>query len=363
MKILHVITSLRTGGAEKLMVDLLPRLRDLGNEVELLLFDGTRTPFYEQLEATGIRIRSLGMRSNVYHPLYLLRLIRFLKKHRYDIVHTHNTAPQLFAAIGGVLCSVVLVTTEHTTSNRRRGWTWYRPVDRAMYNRYRAIICISKGTEENLKQSLGIERQFPVQTICNGIDVEKYATAKPVSELLPGRESIKIVMQVAGFRYQKDQDTVIRALQFMPSSYHAVFVGDGERKESCQNLAEDLGVQMRVHFLGVRTDIPQLLKSADIVVMSSHWEGFGLAAVEGMASGIPVVASDVDGLREVTQGAGVLFEHGNAEQLAAEIRKLAEDKAYYGEVAARCKERAQQYDISVMAASYNKVYRNIVEER
>lgn len=363
MKILHVITSLRTGGAEKLMVDLLPRLRDLGNEVELLCFDGTRTPFYEQLEATGIRIHSLGMRSNVYHPSYLFRFVRFLKKHKYDVVHTHNTAPQLFAAIGGVLCSVVLVTTEHNTSNRRRGWTWYRPIDRAMYAAYRRIICISDAAEKNLRESLNHTKDPKICTIYNGVDVHRFAKATPAPDLHP-RPGRKVLVMVAGFRYQKDQDTLIRTLSLLPEDgYELWLVGNGERRGELERLCAELGVSERVRFLGIRMDVPAVLKASDVVVMSSHFEGLSLSNIEGMSVGKPFMASDVDGLREVTQGAGVLFEHGNAEQLAAEIRKLAEDKAYYGEVAARCKERALQYDISVMAASYNKVYRNIVEER
>ena len=93
MRILHIITNLQTGGAEKLMVDLLPRLRDFNNDVELLLFDGSHTPFYYWLEKEGIKIHSLGVIKNVYHPIYLFRLYFFLKKHKFDIVHTHNTAP------------------------------------------------------------------------------------------------------------------------------------------------------------------------------------------------------------------------------------------------------------------------------
>ena len=103
MNILHIITSLRTGGAEHLMVDLLPRLRELGNEVELLVFDGRRTPFYEQLEAKGIIIHALGEGGNVYHPRNLWRLTQFLRVHRYDIVHTHNTACQLYAPMARTL--------------------------------------------------------------------------------------------------------------------------------------------------------------------------------------------------------------------------------------------------------------------
>ena len=142
MKILHVITSLRTGGAEKLMVDLLPRLKQKGLDVELLLFDGTDTPFRRDAEAAGIKVHDLGKGGSVYSPLHLFRLIPFLRK--YDVVHTHNTAPQFFAAIGSVVCSVLLCTTEHTTSNRRRGWTWYASVDRWMYSRYRKVICIQR---------------------------------------------------------------------------------------------------------------------------------------------------------------------------------------------------------------------------
>ena len=79
MRILHIITNLQTGGAEKLMVDLLPRLRDFNNDVELLLFDGSHTPFYYWLEKEGIKIHSLGVIKNVYHPISLSSLFLFEK--------------------------------------------------------------------------------------------------------------------------------------------------------------------------------------------------------------------------------------------------------------------------------------------
>lgn len=93
MKILHVITSLRTGGAEKLMVDLLPRLKAKGFDVDLLLFDGTDTPFRREIEAKGIRVFDMGVGGSVYSPAKLFKLLTYLKK--YDVVHTHNTACQL----------------------------------------------------------------------------------------------------------------------------------------------------------------------------------------------------------------------------------------------------------------------------
>ena len=103
----------------------------------------------------------------------------------------------------------------------------------------------------------------------------------------------------------------------------------------------------------------EVLKSADVVALSSHFEGFGLAAVEGMAAGKPVVASDVDGLHEIVAGNGVLFPHGDAVALADVIKKLCNDKVEYEAVAGRCQAKAKQYDISLMAANYDEVYRSL----
>ncbi len=97
MNILHVITSLHTGGAEKLMVDLLPRLRDKGFEVELAIFDGQTTPFYEQLQAEGIRIhRFMPGGGNVYNPVNLWKLVRLIRQGHYDIVHRSDLCSSLY---------------------------------------------------------------------------------------------------------------------------------------------------------------------------------------------------------------------------------------------------------------------------
>lgn len=359
MKILHIITSLATGGAEKLMVDLLPRLRDAGNDVELLCIDGTRTQFYQQLEATGIKIHSLGKDVRMYNPWYAIKMARLIRKGKYDIVHTHNTAPQLFAAIAKVLCSVVLCTTEHTTSNRRRDLRWYAPIDKWMYKQYGAIICISDQAEVNLGEYLG-GGDYSICTIYNGIDVKKFASAQSDAELLKEKGERKAVVMVAGFRYQKDQDTLIKAMNLLPKEQFEVWlVGEGERREALEKLAADLQLTESIKFFGLRSDIPQILKSADVVVMSSHFEGLSLSNLEGMASGRPFIASDVDGLREIVSGNGLLFPHEDEKALAALIEKLSTDDGLRERVIDACYKKALQYDISVMAEKYNNLYKTL----
>jgi glycosyltransferase involved in cell wall biosynthesis len=228
-----------------------------------------------------------------------------------------------------------------------------------MYNRYKQVICISEKTELHLREFIGCTKAR-ITTINNGIDTSVFANATPSHEF----EGKVNIISVAAFRYQKDQKTIIRAMQQLPDNYHLYLVGGGESdlRADCENLTKELNLTTRVHFLGVRTDVPQLLKESDVVVMSSHWEGFGLAAAEGMAAGKPVIATDVDGLREVVSGAGVLFPHEDSRQLATEIKKLATDTDYYQAVAARCQERAMQFDISKMVDGYNQVYQSLIRK-
>lgn len=357
MKILQVIASLRTGGAEKLIVDMVPKYREYGLDVDVLLFDGTETPFKRQLENAGVKVYSLGCGGSVYNPLYIPRLLSYLR--RYDIVHTHTTAPQLFAAVGSVLCSVVLCTTEHNTSNRRRRLTYYRPIDKWMYSRYKEVISISKAATEELARH--VEIKCPITTIPNGIDVNKYTEACAVDKRDLGcREDSFLLMMVAGFRNQKDQDTIIRAMQLLPETVQLCLVGDGERKKECEELAVKCGVAGRVIFTGIRTDVPNVLKAADVVVMSSHYEGFGLAAVEGLAAGKPVVVSDVRGLSDIVREHGILFPNQDAKALANSINHLMTDRYFYSQIASRCRARASDFDISKTVDGYVGVYRRLM---
>ncbi len=365
MRILHIITSLRTGGAEHLLVDLLPRLRRRGHEVELLLFDGTRTPFYAQLEQEGIPVHALAATPGAMHnPLLVFALHRFIR--HYDIVHAHNTPCQLLLAAASYGTGCRLVTTEHNTHNRRRGKWYWRQMDRWMYRRYNSIVCCSEETEKALRTSLGLrpDGTFRTVTISNGIDVGRFATATALdrTRLFPPERketaASTLVMMVAAFRPQKYQEILIRAMALLPHTFRLALVGDGERRKECEQLADQLGVADRVTFLGIRSDIPQLLKTADILALATHHEGLSLSSLEGMASGRPFIGSDVEGLRDILQGAAPLVAN-TPEAFAAAIRSLAADRTLYDKVGAACQNRAAEYDIEWMVEGYEREYRQL----
>ena len=357
MKILQVITSLQIGGAEKLIVDIVPRLCQKGLDVDVCLFNGKETPFKQQLQTCGCKIYDLSYDESYYSPIKIFKLCRIMR--HYDVVHTHNTAPQIFAAIASMLSSAVLVTTEHNTSNRRRDWKWYPVfIDRWMYNQYSKIICISNQAEVNLRESIG-KCKADIVTIFNGIDLGRFHQAKPEMALRNDSKRFVIAM-VAGFRFQKDHDTMIRAMRHLDKEkFELWLVGDGERRGDLESMVESLELSEQVRFFGLRSDIPEILHTADVIVMSSHFEGLSLSNIEGMSVGKPFIASDVDGLREMTKGYGILFPHGDDKALANEIKHLVEDLSYYDQIAAQCYERAQQFDIENMVDAYEKVYNQL----
>ena len=352
MRILHVITSLRIGGAERLISEIAPIMKARGHQVDVFVFDGIDTFFKQSLQKAGIKVIAFKNNCSVYNPLFIFNLYQLRSK--YDVIHTHLSSPQLIAAIA-CRSKVPLVTTEHNTENRRRLIKWLKNVDRWMYNQYKYVISISQKTEDNLKNYIGQSRCRFV-TIHNGIDIDRFKDASPLDESTKGT-SKTIITMVAAFREQKDQMTLVQSMKFLDTNRYEIWlVGDGEKRHQVESHVKELGLTNNVRFWGNRNDVPSILKSSDIVVMSSKWEGFGLSIVEGMAAKKPVIATDVDGLSQVVGNAGILFQVGDAKQLAGEIEQLSTDCSYYSTIAMKCELHAKEFDINIMVDKYLDVY-------
>lgn len=361
MKILHVINHIgKNSGAAKLLVDLINYQVKAGHKADVVSLVSYEPSYALVLKDLGLSCFTLYSKPiNRYNPFSIFKLIPLIRK--YDIIHVHLFPSLYWVALAKLLSfsSCKLVYTEHSTLNNRQGKLWLYPLECFIYNRYDKLIAISDAVAAYLHK-LAYNRK-KVEVIYNGIDVNKYYVAKklPASYFsLPMNK--KYVVQVSRFSAEKDQMTLIRALKLLPDNYDVVLVGNGELLLQHKQIVKELGLDNRVHFLGLRDDVPLILKMADIVVLSSNFEGFGLAAVEGMAAGKPVIASDVPGLAEVVRGAGILFKLHDEHELVTHIQKLSEDKEYYEEIAHRCIMRAKEFDISIMNAKYKNLYRDLI---
>lgn len=363
MKILQIINSLSTGGAEKLLLETIPIYQEKGIQMDLLVLNGSPHPFMNELRSLNCcKIYSLGSTS-VYNPLNVFKLIPYLKN--YDLIHVHLFPAQYWVVLAKILSfsKTKLIFTEHNTTNRRLENGIFRLIDKYIYKFYAAVICITQEIKDILVQhtNANLER---FQVIENGIDLAAInkAIAIDTYKIHPSlAASDKVLIQVAGFRDQKDQPTVIRSMVYMPDDVKLLLVGEGVLKKECEDLVTALALQHKIVFLGIRMDVPQLLKSVDIVILSSKYEGLSLSSMEGMAAGKPFVASDVPGLSEVVNGAGILFPAGDEKALAKIMMQLLEDSHYYHFVAAACKKRAADYDIHKMVNKHVNLYNRLAK--
>lgn len=360
MKVLGVINGLGTGGAEKLILETAPLLREKV-AIDFLFLEENDYPFEKKFKETFKGNYFFSRWSSVYHPMHIFTLAKKLKN--YEVVHVHLFPAFYWVVIAKLITfsKAKVVLTEHSTSNRRMRSTWLKMIDIFMYKLLSAIITISEEVDSKLKNYLKLSKDR-FHLIKNGVNLETIKNANPMEKkrLVDKTESNPfIILQVSSFHYPKDQITVIKSLNLLPPNTFLVFAGTGEDLKKSIGLTKALNLAHRVFFLGVRTDIPELLKSADVVVLCSHYEGLSLSSIEGMASGKPFIASDVPGLRKVVQGAGLLFEDGNEKELAGHITKLMNDGAYYNQIAAACQERAQEYDIQKMVDAQVKLYQEL----
>ena len=358
MRVLRVINSLNIGGAERSIVENVPIHIKNGIDMDVLLLNGRNTFFLDLLKKEKVNIYSLGETVNIYNPFLIFRLIKFFKN--YDIVHVHLFPALYWVAFARILSfsKINLVFTEHATNNRRRSVPILKFFDKLIYAQYKVIIAISQGTKDNLVEHLKLKSD-KIKVINNGVNFNRLKAEGEINNFSVDYDfdSKKILLQIASFREAKDQDTLIRALTNLPEEYDAVFIGDGFRLEYCRELARKLGVEKRVHFLGMRDSIGAYIAKSDYVIVSSNWEGFGRAAVEGMGMGKIVFASNVTGLREVINNDDLLFEVGNDVELAHKILNI--NKENFDLLTKHCLDQSKKFSIDNMILQYEDVYKSL----
>ena len=354
MRILHVITSLRIGGAEKLVANLSRLMNQGGDVVEIAVFDGSETALMKGVVDFGIKVHVLGRGYyNMWNPLNVLKLRHIIKQGKYDIVHAHNYTPQLFSILARGKKSPVMLTTEHNTSNRRRGNWIFKKLDRWMYSKFAEIICVSEKTHRNLLAHLNLsDTNGKFEVVHNGIDLTD--SCMPSTGVKDG--ATRIIVMVAAFRRQKDQGTLIKSLTLLPEDYKLWLLGDGTTRRENERLVHDLGLDARVRFWGNRNDVAQLIQQCDVVVLSSKYEGLSLSSLEAMASGKPFIASNVEGIKEIVGDGALLFEPGNHEDLADKVKMVCDNQHLASELVGRALVHVKQYDIKKTIEAYRNVY-------
>jgi glycosyltransferase involved in cell wall biosynthesis len=357
LRVLHVVEALGLGGLERVVATLVRHAgRDLHCEV-LALSDGG--PVQPELEAAGCRVRRLAIRD--YYPGSVLRAARAVRAAQPDLLHTHGhfagTAGRLAARLAGVRPLVHHLHTCDTTLQPR-----HRRLERLLARATRRIVCCSDAVARHAAEDLGLPAAL-TEVIRNGIDPPPVSGRDEARALLADSITPPIVGCVGGLVPHKGQAVLLRALAALDAAgtrASVVLVGDGPERPSLEALARDLGIADRVHFCGVRPDARALLPAFDLLAAPSLGrEGLGIAVLEGMDAGLPIVASRTGGLPEVVEDGitGRLVPEGDPRALAAALAALLADPAAaraMGEAGRRRVER--EFRAAPMARRIEAVY-------
>ncbi len=292
LAVVQIITSPEGGGAEVLARKLAIELNDRGFNSFIIYFSNPRnTKLYDW---------EFVLKSNSYRSFinffYLNRMINKLNlRYKKLILHSHLTWPFFYISLLKNSNSIVKVHTEHNTFNKRRLFPFLRYFELLLYNRYNYIICISKSTKKHLENWLS--KKIPknkCKVIYNGSRKFKIS-----SKNIKSKDKIRIV-SIGSLTYQKGFDIAIKSINLCKEKVDKYLIyGEGPERVKLERLIKKLKLENKVFLKGYRPDIHKINLDSDLALITSRWEGFGLVAIEFLSAGIPVIASSIEGLREI----------------------------------------------------------------
>ncbi|MDV8002533.1 glycosyltransferase [Rhodococcus sp. IEGM 1408] len=353
MRILHCINEMGIGGAESLVVELVDRGADFGWTSGVASSGGER--------ADGLRTRG--------HPQFTVPLVTrslqsvlrsrravraVLEEFRPDAVITHNVLTSVVVRLARPRVPVLAVFHGVREDD-------YRLAARALQYSADAVVAVAEVIADRLSAAGG-GRPEP-RVIRNAVTPVDGADRDAARFRLGIPPDQPVALCLARLEAQKRHDVLIDAWRILDTNALLLIAGDGSLRAELQERAADLGD--RVRFLGTRSDVPDLLAATDITVLTSDWEGLPISVLESLAAGRPVVASDVDGLREVLgAGGGRLVPPDDPQQAASALRELLVDAAARDRAAERgLATIAESYAPHDMMRSYDDLLRSLITRR
>jgi glycosyltransferase involved in cell wall biosynthesis len=320
-----------------------------------------------RLSDAGVRFLPLRRTRKVQAAPWL-RLARFLRRERVDVLHSHkfgsNVAGSIVARAAGV---PVVLAHEHTWSYE--GKPWRRVLDREVVSRAAdRFIAVSR---QDQRRMIDVEHVKPDRTmfVPIGIVPREARNGRDARAELGIPAHAPTIGVVGLMRRQKALDVLLRAAARVRSRWpelQVLLVGDGPERASLEALSSELGLESNAHFLGLRSDVPDILRALDIAVSSSSFEGSPAALLEAMEAGLPVVATSVGGIPDMIDSGvhGLLVEPGDAAALGDAIDALLRDPERAREMGRRGPARPRaEFDLGVMIGRFEALYVELLEQR
>ncbi len=319
MTILEYITPSRIGGAETYFLRLVEHLGGAGHRVIVVTKrDAKLRAELEKRAFANVEVHGWLTRGKI-DPKTLFRLVRLCRRERVDLIHTHLTTASLLGALAGKIAHIPVVAHVHAADSK----TYFQFAD--------VLVAVAEGVKAHLMAQGIAGGKIPV--LYYGVDLEKYAHPLPIAAakarlgLAPGVLTVGVV---ASLQERKGHRFLLEAMASLGDRFGpfaALFLGEGEEETALRALAKGLGLENRVHFLGFRDEVREIVAACDVVALPSRKEGLSIAVMEAMALERPVIATQIAGMPELVRDGetGLLVPPFETGPLAEALARLLGD--------------------------------------
>ncbi|MDX2048636.1 MAG: glycosyltransferase family 4 protein [Chitinophagaceae bacterium] len=371
IRVLQTIRQGQVGGGESHLLSLVENLdRERYDPVVLSFTDG---PMVEQLRRMDIPAHVIPTTSPFDIGVWT-KVKKLMRDEQVDLVHAHGTRALSNIYWPSKSLSLPVVYTIH-------GWSFHddqKPLikkirvlsEKFLSSRTAVNISVSQSNQQTGRKYFS---SFDSVVIYNGIDLKKFNPHRPLHNIraeLNIPEEACLVVFIARFNVQKQPLTLIksfaRAAEQLPH-LRLLMVGDGDHRQQALEMISDLGLKDKIYWQPFRQDVPDLLSAADIYVLPSLWEGMPIGLLEAMAMGKAVIATSVDGTREVIRHRenGLMVDAGQLEEkLADAIIEMVKDEPLRRQLqSAAIQSVKDRFDVKYMTRQIEKVYQNLADKR
>lgn len=354
MKIVQVITSLNLGGAQTLLENLSYGLQQAGQQVTVISLENNHSATARRIESQGIKVIYLDKHPH-FDSSIVGKLADVLKMLHPDIIHAHNIKKAyvyLAARKAGIKRIVYTVHNMAWQEQNRIGGIF-------SYFMFHAGCMVPVGISPKVSDSIKKRYHLAgIPTIYNGTDLSRFQARTDYSLHNP-----PCIINIARLDGQKNHRRLIEAfvgiVPFYPDA-HLVLVGDGELQGELEKQVEQAGLAGRVLFEGLQEDIPGYLRNADIFCLSSDYEGMPMTLIEAMASGIPIVSTNVGGVPDMLMNEKSAILTGlEAEELTTAIIRLLEEASLRKKLGYNAAAAVKKFSHLYMAQRYLSLYKKM----
>ena len=356
MKVLQIIPTLGMGGAEVMCETLTNALISKGHEVIVISLYEEKTIIADRLNQAGVNIRYLGKKKGLDFSC-VKNLKQIIKEYQPDVVHTHLYALKyaVMAMIG--LSMTPIVHTVHSVAQKESGKV-DKALNKLIFLSKKAIpVALSSEVQKSMQSVYGImEEDCPI--VANGVTLEKYLPKKEYGLLDPVS-----LIHVGSFSPVKNHMCMIEAVQRLRDEGVSVrlrLVGDGMLRDEIERKIVECKLNEYVELCGVSSEIHKKLIESDIFVFPSKWEGIPMSLIEAMGTGLPIVASNVGGIKDMLKNEETaLLINPASEELALAIVRLINDYGLRKTIGINAYKQSRKYSATTMASAYEKIYNTV----